>query len=438
MSKKSPTMEVPEHGPSHLVRADNQTERLREILAEGRDLLVCGPVGARKTETFRWLALERTASGQFAAVLASCARPTPRWRWATDGVVQSLREAAQKLPRELRPPSGRYLPPGEQLRSFLTAWARICPRPLLVFLDDLDQIDWKLRKKVLRQSLTQTAKPEAPRPALLAFIGTSWPYQEAWEIEREVVTRKGSSLSKHSLAWHVEMLPPPPHTFVPERRDSQPLSTPRESRCVVLQEDPERQAVRIPTLERSLDRRSLPPERPQPSGLLAVLASMLMLLSLVCLFWRARFSPPAPVPSNLPSPPLSSPREIARADIDRFRVRCSDAAVDATKFLACRKELPSLQSENLWISTQYLLRQDQKLRVEDLDDFYGISGSRAKAERMALASILIASCRRGVLPSRSMEDSNRVTFADLIAGCQESLPTLERLGLDQDDTADAR
>jgi hypothetical protein len=437
MSKKSPTLEVPEHGPFHLVRADNQTEGLREILAEGRDLLVCGPVGAGKTETFRWLALERTASGQFAAVLASCARPTRRWRWATDGVVQSLREAAQKLPQELRPPPGRCRPPGEQLRSFLTAWARSCPRPLLVFLDDLDQIDWKLRKKVLRQSLTQTAKPEAPRPALLAFIGTGWPYQEAWDIEREVLTRKGSSLSKHDLAWHVEMLPRTPHTFVPERGASQPLSTPRESRYVALPEGSERQAVRIPTPERSPDRRPLPPERPQPSGLWAILACMLMLLSAAGLFWWARSSPPAPMPRNSPPPP-SSPREIARADIDRFRVRCSDAAADATKFLACRKELPSLQSENLWISTQYLLRQDQKLRVEDLDDFYGLSGPRAKAERMALASILIAGCRRGVLLSRSMEASNRVTFADLIAGCQESLPTLERLGLDQEDAADAR
>src|SRR5262245_66445253 len=88
------------------------------------------------------VARELTAKGQYAAVLLSMETGAP---FSSDvgaaelAVLASWRRlAAAWLPPELQPPAWPETAPGERIAAALTAWAEASPRPLVVFLDEID------------------------------------------------------------------------------------------------------------------------------------------------------------------------------------------------------------------------------------------------------------------------------------------------------------
>lgn len=88
-------------------------------------------------------------------------------------VLDSIRrEASLALPSDLQPPDPwPESAPGVQVRTALTAWAQACPRPLVLFFDEIDALRGESLRSLLRQ--LRDGYPSAPDsfPAAVALCG---------------------------------------------------------------------------------------------------------------------------------------------------------------------------------------------------------------------------------------------------------------------------
>jgi hypothetical protein len=128
-----------------------------------------------KTTTLLTLAQELTAEGRHTAVLLSMEQGAP---FSSDpgaaelAVLGAWRQFARAwLPAELQPPPWPEAPPGNRIAAALTAWAEASPRPLVVFLDEIDALQDEALISVLRQ--IRAGYPTRPEhfPSSLALIG---------------------------------------------------------------------------------------------------------------------------------------------------------------------------------------------------------------------------------------------------------------------------
>ncbi|NET48869.1 MAG: ATP-binding protein [Merismopedia sp. SIO2A8] len=132
-------------------------ERLPEIpllVQEGKYFWLHGPRQAGKTTAMSLLAQDLTAKGKYAAVLVSAAAASVdayEEVAAEDAFLYELRAAAQQLPEDLRPPTWDYEVAGQRIRAALSAWAIACPRPLVIFIDDIETLDDRPLMSLLRQ-----------------------------------------------------------------------------------------------------------------------------------------------------------------------------------------------------------------------------------------------------------------------------------------------
>jgi hypothetical protein len=128
-----------------------------------------------KTTALHALAKRLVAEGAYAAALVSAEVGQPfsddvgaaedaildAWRWST----------APDLPAELRPPPWPAAPPGQRIRAALGAWAERCPRPLVVFIDEIDALlDHSLLSTLRQLRDGYRARPEH-FPHALALVG---------------------------------------------------------------------------------------------------------------------------------------------------------------------------------------------------------------------------------------------------------------------------
>ncbi|MFN0123883.1 MAG: ATP-binding protein, partial [Blastocatellia bacterium] len=128
-----------------------------------------------KTTSMLALAHELTAEGRYAAIVLSM---QPAASFSHDiGAAEKLlldawRETAEdELPAELRPPEWRESASGQQIRSALRAWARAIPRPLVVFLDEIDSLKDDLLLSILHQLRDGFTYRPKSFPWSLALIG---------------------------------------------------------------------------------------------------------------------------------------------------------------------------------------------------------------------------------------------------------------------------
>jgi hypothetical protein len=128
-----------------------------------------------KTTALLSLAQELTAEGRYAAVLLSMeqgAAFTDDPGAAELAVLGSWRGSAEAwLPTELQPPPWPEAAPGDRLGAALRAWAAASPRPLVVFLDEIDALQDDTLISTLRQ--IRAGFPTRPThfPWSLALIG---------------------------------------------------------------------------------------------------------------------------------------------------------------------------------------------------------------------------------------------------------------------------
>ncbi len=125
------------------------------LITQMNYFVVHAPRQTGKTTTLIALAKELTASGKFAAVHFSCeqARVYPEdVRTAEYVILKSMAgDAAHDLPKELCPPPIDMTGEGSWLMSNLAAWARQCPRPLVLFFDEIDSLSGASLLSVLSQ-----------------------------------------------------------------------------------------------------------------------------------------------------------------------------------------------------------------------------------------------------------------------------------------------
>jgi len=151
--------------------------RLPEVrtLVESQSYFVLhAPRQVGKTTALLSFAETLTAEGRFAAVLASVetASVFEDVGAAELAVLGALRGSAEvRLPAALWPPPWPQAAPGGRIWAALRAWAEASPRPLVLFLDEIDALAGPALMSVLRQ--LRDGHTQRPRsfPWSLALIG---------------------------------------------------------------------------------------------------------------------------------------------------------------------------------------------------------------------------------------------------------------------------
>jgi hypothetical protein len=148
---------------------------LRELVEQQLYFVLHAPRQVGKTTTLLTLAHELTAEGDYAAVLLSMEQGAPFSNdpGATElAILRSWRHLATAwLPPELQPPPWPDAPPGSRIGAALETWARASPRPLVVFLDEIDALRDEPLVSVLRQLRAGFPTRPGDFPWSLALIG---------------------------------------------------------------------------------------------------------------------------------------------------------------------------------------------------------------------------------------------------------------------------
>ncbi|MGB0387402.1 MAG: ATP-binding protein [Ardenticatenaceae bacterium] len=137
--------------------------------------VIHAPRQTGKTTAMLGLAQELTAAGRYLSVLLSMevgAAFNHDSGAAELAILQDWRESARTwLPDELQPPPWPEAEPGARLNAALGAWSRAAPRPLVLFLDEIDALQDATLISVLRQ--LRAGYPRRPQgfPWSLALIG---------------------------------------------------------------------------------------------------------------------------------------------------------------------------------------------------------------------------------------------------------------------------
>lgn len=127
---------------------------VHQVIDQQGYFVLHAPRQVGKTTSLVSLGRELTGAGKYAAVLVSMevGQPFREVGAAELPILHSWRAAIEhNLPRELWPPPWPEAPPGERIGAALRVWARTCPRPLVVFLDEIDALRDDVLISVLRQ-----------------------------------------------------------------------------------------------------------------------------------------------------------------------------------------------------------------------------------------------------------------------------------------------
>lgn len=137
--------------------------------------VVHAPRQTGKTTTLTALAQELTTTGRYAALMTSC-EPGRAWGEdigrATRAILDRLRDRADvDLPPELRPPPWPEASAGGLLARALQTWSEACPRPVVLFLDEIDALEGRTLVSVLSQLRAGAGDRPANFPASVALCG---------------------------------------------------------------------------------------------------------------------------------------------------------------------------------------------------------------------------------------------------------------------------
>ncbi len=148
---------------------------LRRLIDPQGYFVLHAPRRLGKTTAMLALARELTAEGPYLAALVSmevgAAFPSDTGA-AEAAMLESWRLAMRaQLPPELQPPPFPEAPAGSRIGSALSAWAESSPRPLVVFLDEIDALRDEVLLSVLRQLRDGYRNRPEHFPASLALIG---------------------------------------------------------------------------------------------------------------------------------------------------------------------------------------------------------------------------------------------------------------------------
>lgn len=163
----------PEH--NYMLPALRRLPEVRRLIDQQGYFVVHAPRQVGKTTALLSLARELTTEGQYVAALVSmevgAAFPHDVGA-AESAVLEDWRHAVRaQLPSGSQPPPFPEGPAGSRTGSALTAWAEASPKPLVVFLDEIDALRNGVLMSVLRQLRSGYRNRPEHFPASLALIG---------------------------------------------------------------------------------------------------------------------------------------------------------------------------------------------------------------------------------------------------------------------------
>jgi Cdc6-like AAA superfamily ATPase len=128
---------------------------LERLIAQRNYFVIHAPRQVGKTTAMLALAKQLTESGQYTAVMLSVEVGAPFSQdiaGAEDAILGAWRRAISiRLPPELQPPAWPSSQPGQQIGDVLSLWTQSSPRPLVVFIDEIDALQDQALISILRQ-----------------------------------------------------------------------------------------------------------------------------------------------------------------------------------------------------------------------------------------------------------------------------------------------
>ncbi|WP_250285728.1 MULTISPECIES: AAA family ATPase [unclassified Frankia] len=155
MSRRFNTAGPCRPGIDYMIPAVSRLPEAPGLIDQEGYFVVHAPRQTGKTTTLQALADELTAAGRYAALLFSCetGRATgDDYGAAARAVLDRIRaDAEDMLPADLRPPPWPQASEGTLIVEAFRAWAQACPRPLVLFLDEIDALQGQTLISVLSQ-----------------------------------------------------------------------------------------------------------------------------------------------------------------------------------------------------------------------------------------------------------------------------------------------
>lgn len=158
-----------------MLPAARRIPQIRDLVDQKAYFVVHAPRQVGKTTTLMSLGSELTREGRYTALLVSMELGAPFRRdpGAAEGaVLGAWRASAERwLPPELQPPPWPVAEPGQRFHAALKAWTAASPRPLVLFLDEIDALQDDALISALRQLRDGYRNRPDDFPWSLALVG---------------------------------------------------------------------------------------------------------------------------------------------------------------------------------------------------------------------------------------------------------------------------
>jgi hypothetical protein len=161
----------------YMLPPERRLPEVRRLIDREFYFVIHAPRQSGKTTCFEALARELTLQGQYTALHVTCEKGQTAGRDVDRGVQAVLRDIeleAAELPSELRPEpldSFETIEAESRLDAYLSAWCQRSPRPVVLFLDEIDALLDEALLSVLRQLRAGYSGRPGRFPQSVALIG---------------------------------------------------------------------------------------------------------------------------------------------------------------------------------------------------------------------------------------------------------------------------
>jgi hypothetical protein len=159
----------------YMLNATSRLPNLTRLIRQESYFVIHAPRQTGKTTAMLALAQEITSMGEYCAVTLSVELGNA-FKDDIGGAESAIlatwrRKITNRLPKELQPPDWVSGPPGQRIQANLSLWAQNCPRPLVLFIDEIDSLENQVLISVLRQLRDGYSERPLNFPSSVGLVG---------------------------------------------------------------------------------------------------------------------------------------------------------------------------------------------------------------------------------------------------------------------------